>query len=324
MNFFLTFKFSALAIAEIFLIGLAGFVLARKGIISTQGLKTLSRLVVEVSLPALIFSRLLSDFNFQRFPDWWLFPLISFGLTLFGLAIGYLFLKADKSLSQKNEFLGLIAFQNSGYLPLALAATILPPSEADQMFIYIFLFLLGFNALIWSFGVHLLSKHRGKRFEFGSVFTPPLWATLGALLIIFLKAESFVPRIVLKPLAMLGACAIPLGLMIVGGSLAFVSSEGKIRKRSLINLGLGKLIILPILVFLFIIWIKPPRLIGLLLLVEAMMPSATSLSIIAQRYSADCDFVNQSILWTHLLSLITIPLFLSLFRYFVKFLPDGW
>jgi len=239
--------------------------LARKGIISTQGLKTLSRLVVEVSLPALIFSRLLSDFNFQRFPDWWLFPLISFGLTLFGLAIGYLFLKADKSLSQKNEFLGLIAFQNSGYLPLALAATILPPSEADQMFIYIFLFLLGFNALIWSFGVHLLSKHRGKRFEFGSVFTPPLWATLGALLIIFLKAESFVPRIVLKPLAMLGACAIPLGLMIVGGSLAFVSSEGKIRKRSLINLGLGKLIILPILVFLFIIWIKPPRLIGLLL-----------------------------------------------------------
>ncbi len=317
MDFFFTFKFSALAIAEIFLIGLCGFALAKKGIISAEGLKVLSRLVVELTLPALIFSRLLRDFNFQRFPNWWLFPVISFGLALFGLVIGYLFLKADKSLSQKNEFLGLITFQNSGYLPLALAATILPASEANQMFIHIFLFLLGFNALIWSFGVHLLSRHKEKRFEFASLFTPPLLATLVALLIIFLKAESFIPRIILKPLAMLGDCTIPLGLMIVGGSLAFASTKSEIKNKVLINLGFAKLIILPTLVFLFIIWIKPPRLIGLLLLMQAAMPSATSLSIIARRYSADCDFINQSILFTHLISLITIPLFLSLFGWWM-------
>lgn len=318
MLFLFTFKSTVLAIAEIFLIGLCGFALAKKKIISAEGLKVLSRLVIELTLPALIFSRLLRDFSFQSFPDWWLFPLISFGLTLLGLVIGYLFLKADKSLSTKNEFLGLITFQNSGYLPLALTATLLPASEANQMFIYIFLFLLGFNALIWSFGVHLLSKHKEKRFEFASLFTPPLLATLAALLIIFLKAGSFIPRIILKPLAMIGNCTIPLGLMVVGGSLAFVSAKGKIRKRALINLGLAKLIILPVLVFLLIIWIKPPRLIGFLLLMQAAMPSATSLSIIAKRYSADCDFVNQSILWTHLIGLITIPLFLSLFGWWMR------
>lgn len=318
MAFLSTFKFSALAIAEIFLIGLCGFALAKKRIISAEGLKVLSRLVVELTLPALIFSRLLRDFNFQRFPDWWLFPVISFGLTLLGLALGYLFLKTDKSLSTKNEFLGLIAFQNSGYLPLALATTILPLAEAKQMFIYIFLFLLGFNALIWSFGVHLLSRHKEKKFEFASLFTPPLLATLVALLFIFLKAESFIPEIVLRPLAMIGNCTIPLGLMVVGGSLAFVSAKTEIKKKALINLGLAKLIILPALVFLLLIWIRPPRLIGLLLLMQAAMPSATSLSIIAKRYAGDCDFINQSILWTHLLGLITIPLFLSLFGWWMR------
>ncbi|MCK4859168.1 MAG: AEC family transporter [Candidatus Omnitrophica bacterium] len=318
MAFFSTFRFSALAIAEIFLIGFCGFALAKKGIISSEGLKVLSRLLIELTLPALIFCRLLRGFNFQLFPNWWFFPIVSFGLTLLGLAIGYFFLKADKSLLQKNEFLSLNAFQNSGYLPLALTAAILPSSEANQMFIYIFLFLLGFNALIWSFGIHLLSNHKEKRFEFASLFSPPLLATLAALLIIFLKIQSFVPQIILRPLAMLGNCTIPLGLLVVGGSLAFVSTKSKIRKRALLNLGLAKLIILPILVFLLVIWTKPPRLIGFLILMQAAMPSATSLSIIAKRYSADCDFINQSILWTHLASLITIPLFLSLFRWWVR------
>ena len=55
MVFLSTFRFSALAIAEIFLIGLCGFALAKKGIISAEGLKVLSRLVVELTLPALIF-----------------------------------------------------------------------------------------------------------------------------------------------------------------------------------------------------------------------------------------------------------------------------
>jgi len=316
MNFLSTFKFSTFAIIEIFLISACGFVIAKKRIISADGLKMLSRLVIELTLPILIFCRLLRDFNFQLFSNWWLLPILSFLITLLGLSVAFLFLKFNSSLSQKKEFISLIAFQNSGYLPLALAATILPRSEANQMFIYIFLFLLGFNGIIWSFGVRLLSEHNEKRFEFGSLFTPPLIAILAAFLIIFLNWQNFIPCLILKPLKMIGDCTVPLGMMIIGGNLAFISAKSRIKKSVLINLGLAKLIFLPIISLFLIALIKPPRLIGFLILMQTTMPSAVSLSIIAKCYSAaDCDFINQSILWTHLISLITIPLFLSLFNY---------
>ncbi|RKY39137.1 MAG: hypothetical protein DRP75_02980 [Candidatus Omnitrophota bacterium] len=312
-----TFRFSILAIVQIFVVGFCGFVAAKREILSQEGLKVLSRLIVEISLPALIFSRLLLQFKFNLFPHWWFFPLFSFFLTFLGLGIGYLFLKLSPPFAQKREFLSLIGFQNAGYLPLALATTLFPPHKADQMFIYIFLFLLGFNALLWSFGVHLLSPFK-KKMRMVNLFTPPLLATLSALLLIFLNLRRFFPSLLLKPLQIVGECTVPLGLMVIGGSLAFVSPQARIKKGILMNLILAKLIALPLLVFLLIICLKPEPLIGFLMLIESGVPSATSLSIIAKHYSADCDFVNQSIFFTHLLSLFTLPLFLTLFGWWVR------
>ena len=43
------------------------------------------------------------------------------------------------------------------------------------------------------------------------------------------------------------------------------------------------------------------------------MPSATSLGIIARRYKADYKFIANSVLVSHLCSLITIPFFTVLY-----------
>ena len=49
-------------------------------------------------------------------------------------------------------------------------------------------------------------------------------------------------------------------------------------------------------------------------MLNACMPSSITLSIIARNYETkNQDFVNQSIFVTHLLSMITIPIFLGLY-----------
>jgi predicted permease len=49
------------------------------------------------------------------------------------------------------------------------------------------------------------------------------------------------------------------------------------------------------------------------ILMQAAMPSASSLPIVAGLRGTDSSFVSQGVLSTHVLSIITIPLWLSLY-----------
>ncbi len=307
-----SFKITGLAVLQIFLLGAIGYFLVKKDILGQAGLGTLSRLVVEITLPTLVFCQLIGEFRFNLYPDWWIFPLISLLITVAGLLLGTLFIGFIKGRQHKLQFLNLVAFQNSGYLPLALIAALLPKDKAGPMFIYLFLFLLGFNLIIWSFGVHMLSLHENKKFELGSLFSPPVIATLLGLIIIFFGLNRFIPGVALKPLRMVGDCTLPLAMFVVGGSLAAVQLN-HIDKKAVCLIVLTKLIILPLLGLWLVLKLKLPELIGLLIIMQLAAPPATSLSVIVRHYKREDLLISQGVFFGHLASLVSLPVFLSLY-----------
>jgi len=277
-----------------------------------DGLTALSRLVIEITLPAMIFCNLLKDFSFQLYPDWWIFPVMSVAIILVGFLIGCLFIGFFPGSQKKLQFISLIAFQNSGYLPLALFAALLPPATRNTIFIYLFLFLLGFNLLMWSFGAYLLTFTRAKKFELATLFSPPVIATLVSLLIVYFGWQRFVPRMITQPLEMVGECTLPLAMFVVGGGLAQIKFlHVDIKAMSLMVL--AKLVILPLIGYWFILRYNLPELMGLLLLVQLAAPPATSLSVITTHYKKDDLLISQGIFFGHIISIITIPLFLSIY-----------
>jgi predicted permease len=229
-----------------------------------------------------------------------------------GLLAGFLCGGFIKGSQYRIQFLSSIAFQNSGYLPLALIAALLPKERINPMFIYLFLFLLGFNLVMWSLGVYLLTFARAKRFELGSFFSPPVIATIFSLIFVFLGLNEFVPEAILKPLRIVGDCTLPLAMFVVGGNLADMHLVS-LDKKAIFLMSLAKLIILPLLGLALIIKFKLPESLGLLILMQLAMPPATSLSIIVRHYHKEDLFISQAVFLGHLLSLITIPLFLSLY-----------
>ena len=299
------------AVGQIFILGAIGYFLVRKDVLTREGMRLLSHLVIHITLPAMIFCQLIQGFKFSLRPQWWIFPLSSFAITFLGLLVAGVFVNLIKQDEEKRQFLSLVAFQNSGYLPLALVAALLSPEEVGLMFIYIFLFLLGFNLVMWSLGVHFLSSHRNKRFELASLFSPPVLATVITMALVALGLNKFIPELILKPLRMVGNSTLPLAMFVVGGSLGLIKIR-RIQLKPLVLVILVKLLILPFLGLLFIWRFSLPQLFSLLLVMELAMPSATSLSLIITRYKREDLLISQGVLFTHLFSLISIPLFLSL------------
>jgi predicted permease len=307
-----SFKITSSAVGQIFILGAIGFLLIKKNILGQAGLNALSRLVVEVILPILIFCQLVKDFSFTAYPNWWIFPLISIAITASGLCLGLLFIGLIKGRQQKLQFLNLVGFQNSGFLPLALVAALLPGDKMQTMFIYLFLFLLGFNLLMFSLGVYLLTFSRERKFELAGLLSPPVIATVFTLAFIFLGFQRHVPQMVFRPLSLIGQCLIPLSILVVGGNLAQIRLS-HIDKKPMFLMGLAKMIILPMLGFWLILKLRLPELLGLLILIELAMPPATMLSVITSHYKKEDLLVSQGILIGHILSLVTIPVFLSFY-----------
>jgi malate permease and related proteins len=310
------FKITGLAMAQIFILGGLGYLLVNKKILSHEGLDALSRLVIQIIFPALIFAQMLKNFKFNLYPNWWIFPLASLVITVTSLILGWLLLKLLKLKTHKLQFLSLVAFQNSGYLPLAMAAAIFTGQQANDIFIFIFLFLLGFDLVAWSLGIYMLTYEKQVKFKLQSVFSPPVIANLTSLLLIALGLNKLIPDILFKPLSMVGNCTLPLAMLVVGGSVALVQLKDIDRKTTFIFL-LGKLIILPAIGLVIVLKLALPYLLGFLIVMQLAMPSATSLSVIIRRYNKEDVLISQGIFFSHIVSLFTIPLFLSLYLYLV-------
>lgn len=306
------FKVTGSAVTQIFLLAGIGYLLVRRRFLAPEGLDAMSRLVMDITLPALIFSQLVQHFSFALYRNWWIFPLASLAVTAVGFAVGSLFSYFIKGQQHKLQFLNLVTFQNSGYLPLALTAALLNKEEASAMFIYIFLFLIGFNLVMFSVGAHMLSYQKERKFELESLLSMPVVATAFTLVFIFLGLKNYVPETVLKPLDMLGGCTLPLALLVVGGNLAELKLS-HIDKRAIALLLAAKMVILPLLGLGFVIAFRLPQLIALLVLIQLAMPSAVTLSVIIRHYEKEDLLISQGIFFSHIASVISVPLFLILY-----------
>lgn len=306
------FKVTGIAVFQIFLLALIGYLLIKRKFLSEEGMNAISNLVMDVTLPLLIFCQLVQDFSFQAYSNWWVFPLLSILVTALGLAAGWAFSLFMRGEQRKLQFISLVGFQNSGYLPLALAAALLSGGELSAMFIYLFIFLAGFNLVMFSVGVYIINFHKERKLNWRDFLSAPVVATVFSLIIISLGLNKFVPEAVIRPLRMLGDSTLPLAMLVVGGNLAALSLK-VIDKKAMLLLILAKMMVMPAIGAALIAPLGIPKLIGLLILIQLAAPSAVTLSVFVRNYKKEDLLVSQGILLTHLASVVTIPLFLIIY-----------
>ena len=209
----------AIAMIKLFILILTGYVLYSRKFIGEKFLDTLSLLLVRVLFPALIVSKTVTHFSFGEYPYWWILPIAAVIFSLAGMLIGYVIFGFLKGFDSRREFMCSCGFQNCGYLPMNLVLFSFAGQAADRLLIYIFLFIMGFNLLVWSVLPLFLSGKLKKGFKPRALLTPPVIATVFSLIWVSLFGKGSMPHLALDPLKQLGQAAFPLTMIILGAFL---------------------------------------------------------------------------------------------------------
>jgi malate permease and related proteins len=309
MDLFLT---TFQSIAVLLGVGLIGFWIIRKRLIPEKALGLLSPLALEIALPCLIFSNILTSFSPQTTPDWWMFPVWWLVFTALAAILTGKFMFISHKTSRR-EFAITLFFQNGLFIPLAILAGMFP---ADPSYlVYLFLFMLFFPTLLFN-GYHLFFKKQNNTLNWKKIFHPIFIVTIIAMSIRLFNIQTYVPDIVLMVTQMVGAMSIPLVMIILGANIySDFQKKGKIFKLEIIKFVALKNILFPLIFLGVLLVFRPEYHIALIIILQSAVPPVTAVPLLVERAGGNQTIVNQFMLVSFLCSLITIPVMISLFGF---------
>jgi malate permease and related proteins len=294
-------------------IGILGFWILKRGIIPEHVIVFLSRLAIDIALPCVVFAGIILNFDPKKVPDWWQLPLWWAAFE----CVAILLVLVAKSISQKEtrgEFALSLFFQNGFFFPLIVISGLFGPSS--PYVVQLFIFIIFFPVLFFT-TAHLFFKKRGVttgKINMARVVNPVLIATGLAVSMRLTGLEAYIPRFVTTMLTMLGGMTLPLLMLILGGSLYIqFQKKGRIYFGEILKFILVKNFLLPLVFIGLLIMVRPSYNIALILFLESAVPPITGAPVHTEREGGNVTIVNQFILASFVISIVSIPLMFTLF-----------
>ncbi|RQW64968.1 AEC family transporter [Vibrio viridaestus] len=302
-------------IFPIFLIMLIGYVAARLSLVSSHSLSDMGRYVIYIALPAVILKTVLNIdlqamLNYRYLSA---YALASIALTLIGLFFYQKILglgKLDTSVSitgmvlPNSSFIGYpIIIQLIDNAPVnAFAMALLVENLCVLPLCFI---LMDYSNLNNQQPLKIKVYTLLKRIIKNPLLIAILLGVIGNLL------DLQLPATLETTLDLLAPSAVAVALIVIGGALAQIRI-GRSNVTQLLSVTMGKLIIHPLLAILMLHLLLPGHYeLKLALVIIAAMPMFSVYSVIGDMYRRQA-FCSSAQLVTNLLSIITIPIMITL------------
>ena len=283
---------------------------------------SLLRVTVNVLIPCLILESILGNAALEKAGNVLLAPLVGFGTVVLGIALAWPLAKLGglPEAKARRTFALATGIYNYGYVPLPLALALFDRETAGVLFVY----NVGVEAALWTFGLYVL---RGDplRSSWRKIFTPPLAFIALALALNFSGLEKILPgsamtaaKVLSSAIKMLGQCAIPLGLVLIGATIADHARGGVgahsarvIAAASFVRMG-----ILPVIFLLLAKFLPVSVELKRVIVLQAAMPAAVFPIVMAKHFGGDIATALRVVIGTSLVGFVTIPLWV---RFGMKF-----
>jgi hypothetical protein len=317
-DFVTTFSGTAPAIAVIFLIVLMSGVMARRGLITPTQIDGLSAATVNLFLPCLIFAKVVEHFKPAAQPGWWALPLSGIVIALVGTGLGAVAFIGQ--LPEKRDMLPVAGMQNAGYLVLPVGLALYPGSF-DTFAVYVFLFVLGFNPVLWGLGKILVTGNRGQKPRFRDLLTPPLVANLIGISSALSGAGRVLPKPVLDAVDLVGTAAVPVATVVLGAVLGGISVRFRSHLGDAARAMAVKFFALPLIV-LFVVHLTRLHasnpLLAEFFIIEGASAPAVGLVLMVRTYGGNEQRVGTVMLLSYAVCTLALPAWIAVWRLLVQ------
>lgn len=278
-----------------------GFLVRKLNIVSEQGQKSITNLVVDVILPCNIVKAFLSaDVDAIRDDGLWVFG-ISLAFHVFCILYGrVMFRKPPEDRRKCLRFAAICS--NAGFMGVPVTEGLFGMEGVALANV----FLIPMRFFMWSFGIAVFSGSHDWKGTIKKVLTHPcIVAVILGVTGMLLRVQ--LPELIMKPLNYLNSCNTAISMLIIGMILARIKPE-QFLDKSVLLFSAHRLIILPAIVYgiCLLLPVSPTaRAVSVLL---AAMPVAINTSILAERYNGDSVYTTKLIVVSTLLSIPTTAL----------------
>ena len=295
---------TAQQVAELFILMGLGALGAKTGLLRPEGKQTLSNLLVNLVVPAMIINSYRMDFSPEILRNLLAAFALSILSSLLGLVITLLFTARSKD-SRTPIFRVACIFSNAGYMGLPLISALF----GSEGLLYASAYFTIFNLLLWTLGYSMVSGSSDPKAVVKSLaHTPAIYAVLVGLAIYLLQIP--IPALLAQPISLLGAMNTPLSMLITGMLIAAGDLKSIVCSRPIWKLAAVRMLVIPALclgAFALLGLFRFGMAAQVVLLLECC-PAAASTSVVAVQFGHDEQFAAGCGVLTTLLSILTLPL----------------
>lgn len=286
-------------VGTLFLMMAVGFLLAKLGRITREGLSQMTGLLLSVIIPCLLVDSLQTERTPALLAAMGSAALVS-ALLYAAYCVLVIPLFPRQSPDTRAPLRFGVVYGNVGFMGLPLIAAVL----GEDGMVYATVIFVMFNLYNWSHGVVLM----GGRENFSlrrTLFNPGIIATVLGL--VFFFAGFTLPSMVGDAVSFLGSMNTPLAMVVIGAQMAWADLKATFRDSRLYAAAACKLIALPVFTALVLLPFRLDPLLYSSLVILAATPSGGTASMFAQQFGRDAVCGAQVITITTLLSIFTLP-----------------
>lgn len=281
---------------------IVGVILVKVHVLAKDTLETLSRFVMKLALPVMIFINTVGGVDRDS---------LVHSLSVLGLAVVFyvctfliskglsvLFhLKGDRA----SVYRALSMFGNIGFMGIPIISSVFP----EQGMLYISVFTIIDQLVLWTLGVKLTTPGGQGSFQPKKMINPCTVAVVLALLMVV--SGLSLPPLLHTALDKIGGTATPLAMIYLGGVFACMDVKTYVRVREFYGIVVVKMMVFPVLLYMACGFLPIDESVRLTFALLAAMPAMSSIVMMAKASGSEGDYAMGGIFVTTVCSIVSIP-----------------
>lgn len=292
---------------------MVGVLCFKAHIISRESNKDLSKLVLQVVNPAVIFMSYQTDYKSELVRNLLLTFALSVGSMAILIAAAYIFIRKKEDRETEIDRFSAI-YSNCGFMGIPLMNALF---GMEGVF-YLTAYITVFNIIVWTHGIILISGERDIKKVIKVFYSPTIISIVLGIICFFLKLR--LPEVPSRAFNFVVQLNTPLAMIVSGVTMAETDIPELLKNKRVYIVCALRLLLLPAILSVLLSLLPLDEKVRMTVIVAAAAPPAAMCTLQCIRYGRNSVYASELFTAGTVFSVATLPMMVRITEYLTKIL----